>query len=190
LDRTFGDSGRRAVVLSSYALVVTPTNWFGVALVLLALALFVTDLKATNHGAPAAGGVLALVLGVLVLFDLTAPYSQVLLVVLVMLAILTGAILTVVLVGAMTTGDRPATTGMEGMIGEEGVVKAPVGAKSPGWVFVRGEWWRAVVATAPEEAHEQQVIKIGRKVQVVGFREGKVVVLPFEPSTFERIPED
>ena len=46
---------------------------------------------------------------------------------------------------------RPALTGKEGMIGEVGTVRSPVGVKSEGWVFVHGELWRAVPAFAAEE---------------------------------------
>jgi membrane-bound ClpP family serine protease len=48
-------------------------------------------------------------------------------------------------------GRRPALTGKEGMIGEVGTVRRPVGVNSEGWVFVHGERWRAVLAFAPEE---------------------------------------
>ena len=57
-------------------MVVLPENWFGVALVLLALALLMVDLKVTNHGLPTVGGLGALVLGVLILFDFLPPIRK------------------------------------------------------------------------------------------------------------------
>ncbi len=75
-------------------------------------------------------------------------------------------------------------TGREGMIGEVGTVRSPVGVNSEGWVFVHGERWRAVLALAPNEAdptESEAVIRAGRKVMVVGFGEGGVVqVMPVE----------
>jgi len=74
------------------------------------------------------------------------------------------------------------------MIGEVGVVKEPVGVSSPGWIFVHGEWWQAIAAIAPEDAYGQdheQVIKVGCKVLVVGFQDGKATVVLFEPSALE-----
>ena len=73
------------------------------------------------------------------------------------------------------------------MIGEVGVVRAPVGTGIPGWVFVHGELWRAVAATAPEDAHDgrerPETLKVGRRVRVVDLEGGTtVVVLPCEPS--------
>jgi len=79
---------------------------------------------------------------------------------------------------------RPAITGKEGMIGEVGTVKSPVGVDSEGWVFVHGERWRAVLAFAPEDAdprYREAIVEVGRKVAVIGFGDGGVVqVVPIE----------
>jgi membrane-bound ClpP family serine protease len=185
-------SGKDMLALSSYALEVLLVSWLGVALIFLAFVLLVVDLSVTNHGLPTIGGLVVLVLGVLLLFDVTGPYLWVLLVAFAVVAILIGVLFVGVLREVFAAGGRPVETGIEGMIGEVGVVKEPVGAGLPGWVFVHGEWWQAVVATAPEEAHKQdreQVIGLGRKVQVVDVRDGKVVVVPFEPATLEHPPE-
>jgi membrane-bound ClpP family serine protease len=107
------------------------------------------------------------------------------LVVLVAVAILMGIVIVGGLSEARAARGRPATTGVEGMVGKVGVVREPVGTSLPGWVFVRGERWRAIVAVAPEDAHKQdyeQVIWVGRRVQVVDVRDGQVAVVPFEPS--------
>ena len=159
-------------------------SWFGFALILLAFVLLVVDLMVANHGLPTVGGLVALVLGVLMLFDVTGPYLWVLLIAVVAVAILMGIFLMGALGEVRAAKERPATTGVEGMIGEVGVVKEAVGASYPGWVFVHGEWWRAIAAIAPEDAHKrgrEQVIGVGRKVQVVGFADGNVAVVPFEP---------
>jgi len=151
---------------------------------LLAFVLFAVDLKATNHGLPTIGGITVLVLGSLMLFDVIAPYSWILSATFVVVAILTGVLFVVALSEVCAAKGRPVTTGLEGMIGEVGVVKRLVGTSFPGWVFVHGEWWRAIVAVAPEDAHKQEherVIGVGDTVQVVGLRDGKVVVIPFEP---------
>jgi membrane-bound ClpP family serine protease len=86
---------------------------------------------------------------------------------------------------------RPAITGKEGMIGEIGTVRSPVGLESEGWVFVHGERWRAVLAFAPAEADSpdrEAVVEVGRKVVVVGFGEGGVVVqmMPVEWPNYRR----
>jgi membrane-bound serine protease (ClpP class) len=164
----------------------------GVILILIGIALFIVDLSVTNHGLPTAGGILALVVGGLALLGAGVPYSGVLLGTLVVVAMLMGGVLFGVLGSLRTSKGRPAITGREGMIGEVGTVRSPVGVESSGWVFVHGERWRALLAFAPEEADprgEEPVIEAGRKVVVVGFGEGGVVqVVPVDRSPRRRGP--
>ena len=165
----------------------------GVLLVLIGLILFIVDLNVTNHGLPTAGGILALLAGGLALLWAGIPYAGVLLGALVVVAALMGAVL-FGLVGSMRAlRGRPALTGKEGMIGEVGTVRSPVGVESEGWVFVHGERWRAVLAFAPEGADardSEPMIGVGRKVTVVGFGEGGTVqVVPVERAYHSRSPE-
>jgi membrane-bound ClpP family serine protease len=158
----------------------------GVVLVLVGLALFLVDLNVTNHGLPTAGAILALLAGGLVLLGAGVPYSGVLLGAIVVVSMLMGGVLFGVLRSSRGLRGRPAITGKEGMIGEVGTVRSPVGVNSEGWVFVHGERWRAVLAFAPEGADSissdaKALIGIGRKVMVVGFADGGVVqVVPIE----------
>jgi membrane-bound ClpP family serine protease len=158
----------------------------GVVLVLVGLALFIVDLSVTNHGLPTAGAILALLGGGLVLLGAGVPYSGVLLAVLVVVAMLIGGLLFGVLGSLRSFKGRLAITGKEGMIGEAGTVRSPVGVNSEGWVFVHGERWRAVLVFAPMEADARDgepMVGVGRKVTVVGFGDGGVVqVVPVEWS--------
>lgn len=151
---------------------------------LVGLALFLVDLNVTNHGLPTAGAILALLAGGLVLFSAGVPYSGLLLGAVVVVSMLMGGVLVGILGSLRGLRGRPAITGKEGMIGEVGTVKSPVGVNSEGWVFVHGERWRAVLAFAPEEANLEEsdpVLEVGRKVAVVGFGDGSVVqVVPIE----------
>jgi membrane-bound ClpP family serine protease len=159
---------------------------------LLALVLFVVDLKATNHGVPTALGITVLALGSLMLLDVIGPYSWILWATFVVVGIPIGGLFAVASSKVRAAKESPVTTGVEGMIGEVGVVRTPVGDGLPGWVFVHGERWRATVAVTPEHAHKQEherVIGVGDTVQVVGFRDGKITVIPFEPGAFEHPPE-
>src|SRR5215208_5806411 len=163
-------------------MVMPPT--VGVVLVLVGLALFLVDLSVTNHGLPTAGAILALLAGGLVLFGAGVPYSGVLLGAVVVVSMLMGGVLVGILGSLRGLRGRPAITGKEGMIGEVGTVRSPVGVNSEGWVFVHGERWRAVLAFAPEggsSGDREPMIGVGSKVAVVGFGDGSVVqVVPVE----------
>src|SRR5215217_655066 len=123
---------------------------------------------------PAIGVILILVGIVLFIVDLSVTNH----------GLLIGGVLFGVLGSLRLRGRTPALTGKEGMIGEVGTVRSPVGVNSEGWVFVHGELWRAVLAFAPEETHPREsepTLDVGRKVSVVGFGEGGVVqVVPIE----------
>ncbi len=156
----------------------------GVVLVLVGLALFLVDLSVTNHGLLTAGGILALLGGGLALLAAGVPYAGVLLGALGVVAVLMGGVLFGILGSSRALRGRPAMTGKEGMIGEVGTARSPVGLESEGWVFVHGERWRAVLAFAPEETDSRDreaVVGVGRKVVVVGFGDGGMVqVVPVE----------
>jgi membrane-bound ClpP family serine protease len=132
------------------AMMVIPPA-LGVILILFGIALFIVDVSVTNHGLLTAGGILALLAGGLALLGAGVPYSGVMLGALVVVAMLMGGVLFGVLGSLRSLGGSPALTGKEGMMGEVGTVRSPVGLDSSGWVFVHGERWRAVLAFAPEE---------------------------------------
>jgi membrane-bound serine protease (ClpP class) len=125
-----------------------------------------------------------LLAGGLALLWAGVPYSGVLLGAVVVVAMLMGGVLLGALGSSRVLRGRRALTGKEGMIGEVGTVRSPVGMNSEGWVFVHGELWRAVLAFAPEETTSREsepIVEMGRKVRVVGFGEGGVVqVVPIE----------
>ena len=157
-------------------LVIPPT--IGVILILIGIALFIADLHVISHGLLTAGGIVTLLAGGLALLGAGVPYSGVLLGALVVVAMLMGGVLFGVLGSLRALGRRPALTGKEGMIGEVGTVRSPLGVSSSGWVFVHGELWRAVLAFAPEETDPRDgepIIEVGSKVTVVGFDEGGTV---------------
>ena len=150
----------------------------GALLILVGIALLIVDLVATNHGVPAAVGVVIMLAGGLALLWAGVPYAGVLLGAIVAVAALLGGLLFGVLGSSRALKGRRALTGKEGMIGEVGTVRSPVGAESAGWVFVHGERWRAVLAFAPETADprgDESMLGAGRKVTVVGFDEGGTV---------------
>ena len=166
------------------------TSAVGALLILVEISLFLVDLHAGGHGLLTAGGIVTLLAGGFALLWADVPYSGVLLGALAVVAVLMGGVLLGVLGSLRALGRRPALTGKEGMIGEVGTVRSPLGVNSEGWVFVHGERWRALLAFVPEETDPQEgepVVGAGRKVRVVGFGEGGVVqVVPIEPPGGER----
>ena len=147
----------------------------GALLIVLGLVLFVVDLHVVGHGLLTAGGIVTLLAGGLLLLWAGVPYAGVLLGILAGVAVLMGGALLGVLGSLRGLRRKPALTGKEGMVGEVGTVRSPVGLHSEGWVFVHGELWRALLAFVSEDTDTQDgepVLSAGRKVRVVGFGEG------------------
>src|SRR5215211_4576679 len=171
------------------ALLVIPPA-LGVILILFGIVLFIVDLHVISHGLLTAGGIVTLLAGGLALLGAGVPYSAVLLGALVVVAMLMGGVLFGVLGSLRALRGSKALTGREGMIGEMGTVRSPVGMSSSGWIFVHGELWRAVLAFAPEETDPRDgepMIGVGSKVTVVGFdEEGTVQVVSVERDYHNR----
>jgi membrane-bound serine protease (ClpP class) len=161
-----------------------------VILILIGIVLFIVDLHAISHGLLTAGGIVTLLAGGLALLGAGVPYSGMLLGSLVVVSMLMGGVLFGVLGSLRSLRGKSAITGKEGMIGEVGTVRSPVGVESTGWIFVHGERWRAVLAFAPEETDprdSEPMIGVGSKVTVLGFGDGGVVqVVPVQGDYHSR----
>lgn len=141
---------------SFQALSITAT---GLALILFALLLFLLELKTPTHGFLSLGGVVALLLGSLMLIDVEKePYIRISLGVIIPATLFTAGFFAFAIGMAVKAHRRRPATGMEGMIGLVGEVREDLSPE--GTVFVHGESWRA--RTRGEK------IKKGRKVRVTG----------------------
>jgi membrane-bound serine protease (ClpP class) len=138
-----GVAGAICLLLGFAALQVLPINYSGLALIVLGLALLIAELFLPSFGTLGVGGIIAFVLGSLLLFD-TAESDLTLDPSIVYAAAGTLAAFTF-LVGflVMRSQRRKAFLGQEGMIGEVGEVREPIEPGKPGRVLVRGEYWTA-----------------------------------------------
>lgn len=109
-----GIVGAILLILAFFALSVLPVNAAGVALLVLALGLFVAELFVTGLGVLAAGGAIALVLSGIFLFDGPLSVSPVV-VVPSALVLAAGSVLAGRAIVA--THGRPAASGVEAMVG-------------------------------------------------------------------------
>jgi membrane-bound serine protease (ClpP class) len=139
-----GVAGAICLLLGFAALQVLPINYSGLALIVLGLALLIAELFLPSFGTLGVGGIIAFVLGSLLLFD-TAESDLTLDASIVYAAAGTLAAFTF-LVGflVMRSQRRKAFLGQEGMIGEVGEVREPIEPGKPGRVLVRGEYWTAL----------------------------------------------
>lgn len=139
-----GVVGAICALLALSALSVLPVSWMGVSLIVLAFIFFGLELKVTSHGVLGAGGAVALTLGSLLLIDTTIPEMRIhlgtALGVTFPFALLTAFLLSL----AARAKANKAVTGVEGMVGEIGVVVEPLSPQ--GHILIHGEYWNAVSA--------------------------------------------
>jgi membrane-bound serine protease (ClpP class) len=132
-----GALGVVSLLTALYGFSVLPVSWTGVLLILLGIALLVIDAHVVSHGALTVSGLIALAVGMLMLFqNAPAPYHTSLGLV-ITLTVAIGAFWAFALAKAMQVRRRPASVGPNRFSGAEGVVRAP------NQVFVDGELWHA-----------------------------------------------
>ncbi len=134
-----GVIGAICLILAFFALQVLTINVAGLLLILLAILLWILEVHVPSFGLLTIGGVVSFILGSMMLFK--TPEVKVSIGLIITLAVLTALFLVVGLGLALRTRLSKATTGMQGLVGEEGLA---VSALNPeGQVSVHGEVWKA-----------------------------------------------
>lgn len=153
-----GVVGGICLLLGLYALSVLPVDFAGVGLILLAIAMFIAEVKVTSYGLLTVGGIVALVLGSLMLFDSPEPALRVSLGLVISVSVAFAAIAVLLASLALRAQGRRPTTGAEGLVGAHA---RTVSSLSPrGKVFVQGEWWNAVAESEVPAGVEVEVVAV------------------------------
>jgi membrane-bound serine protease (ClpP class) len=155
-----GTLGLVCLLLGLFALAILPVNYVGLALIAVALALFVAEAFVTSYGALTIAGVACLVLGGLMLVESPTGFQRISLTVLIPVALATAGI-TFFLVGSIVKAHRRRVlTGSEELLGAAAHAEGDFtfdGQLFTGMVRIHGELWKAVTA-APVTAN--QVLKV------------------------------
>jgi membrane-bound serine protease (ClpP class) len=153
-----GVVGGIAAILAIVSLANLPVNIAGALLMLLALVLFIADLKVPTHGILSVGGVFALILGMAFLVN-TGPIGLgVNPFVVLGTAVVTFAFFAMFIRRIWAARRAPVFSGADGMVGALGVAREELAPE--GLVFVSGGLWKAVADTNP--------VHVGSRVRVVG----------------------
>ena len=136
-----GVVGAIALVLALFAFHLLPINYTGVILIILALVLFALEATVTSHGVLAAGGMVAMVFGALILVDSPMPGVRIRLSTALGVTLPLALITVILLRLAIAAHKRKSVTGAAGMIDAVGVAQTDL--EPSGKVFVHGEIWDA-----------------------------------------------
>ena len=150
-----GVIGGISLFLAFYSLGVLNAYWGGIALILLAVGLFIAEYFTTTFGLLTGGGIASLVMGSLILFS-GSPGIEVNRGLVAGVAVGFTAF-AVFILGAIIRGQRRRkATGAEGMIGETAIAKTPL--DPTGTVLVQGELWTATSEGGKVAPGEQVMI--------------------------------
>lgn len=151
-----GVMGGICLLLAIFSFQILPINYVGLILILLAIGMFILEIKVQSYGILSIGGIIAMLIGSIMLIDAPVPELRPSLKFIIPVAAGLSLIFLFLVYLAVRAHMQEAVTGREGLVGEIGTAQTDLSPE--GRVFVHGEYWNA-------EAVED--IPKGTKVRVV-----------------------
>ncbi|VAX23151.1 Putative membrane-bound ClpP-class protease associated with aq_911 [hydrothermal vent metagenome] len=144
-----GIVGVIALILAFYSLQTLPINYAGALLILMGVIMFMLEIWVTSFGMLTIGGLIALVIGSLMLVDSPEEYLQISLGVILPTALLTAGFFTFLVGSGLRAQKRSFTSGKEALVGALAVADTDISPNHAGKIFVEGEIWNAVTQDGP-----------------------------------------
>ncbi|NIP29336.1 MAG: nodulation protein NfeD [Candidatus Dadabacteria bacterium] len=151
-----GVAGLISLIIGFISLQILPFNYGGLALLFIAIALFVAEVYATSYGLLSLAGLICFIFGALLLFDTPESDISVGYGVIIGSSLAMGGFFALVVYLLKKSFGLPAQGGFEGLIGQKGEVL--YWGNGEGKVFVQGEYWKAV---------SDETLRQGDKIEVV-----------------------
>ena len=151
-----GVVGAIALIIALYLAAVLPVNVTGIALIAVALMLFIFDVYAPTHGVLTVGGIIAFLIGSLMLFNRADPLFRLSLSYIIPATIVTALFFLLILGKGLRAQLLPIKAGAETMIGKTITALTPIDSRG-GRVFVEGEYWQAVSDTPIEQGQAVEI---------------------------------
>ncbi len=161
-----GVAGAIFLILAFYSFQTLPVNYAGLLLIVLALVLFILEVKIISHGVLAIGGIISMIIGSLMLFESPSPFLKLSLRLVLPAVFVTALFFTLTVRLAYKAFRRKPVTGSEGLIGMEGNALTDITANG-GSVTVHGEIWSASSDVVIEKGETVVVVSVsGLKIKV------------------------
>lgn len=167
-----GVVGVVALILALYMSAALPVNIAGLALIALAVGLFVAEAFTPSFGLLTGGGVISLFFGLLLSFDRADPLFRLSFTFIIPATVVTAAFFIFIVAAGLRAQRLPVQAGREAMIGMAAPAFTAITPES-GKVFIEGSYWNAVSETP---------IAAGQSVEIVGIDGLTLKVKPKEPQ--------
>ena len=165
-----GVVGAICVLIALYAFQMLPVNYAGLALILLGIAFMVAEVFVPAFGSLGIGGLIAFIIGSVILFDTDIPGFGIPLALIGGFAAASAAFLMFVVGAVLKARRRPVVSGREELVGAHGEVLEDF--EREGWARVHSETWRVRAANP---------LKAGQRVRVAAI-DGLVLDVVPKPS--------
>ncbi len=153
-----GVLGAISLLLAIFSFQILPINYVALLLILLAIGLFILEVKVQSFGILGVGGVIAMVIGSVMLINSPIPELQPSLKIIIPLAVGLSLIFLFLLFLVVRAHSRKAYTGKEGLVGEIGTAQTDLNPE--GKVFVHGELWNAEAGEPISKGSKVRVISV------------------------------
>ena len=161
-----GVAGLICLILGLYAFQLLPVNYAGLVLIMLGIAFMVAEAYFPAYGSLGVGGVIAFVIGSVILFDTGVPGYGIPLPLILGIGMASALFLIFVMGMVVKARNRPVVSGREELIGSIGEVTEDF--EREGWARVHGEIWRVKSAARLQRGQKIRVAKIdGLTLEVV-----------------------
>jgi membrane-bound serine protease (ClpP class) len=147
-----GVIGAIALVLAFFSFQTLPVNYAGLILIALAIIFFIAEIKVASYGLLSVAGIISLILGSVMLFENVGVSLKLIMPTIV----LVGGFFVIIAFLAFRAYRGKPTSGMEGLIGEVGIVKEKIDPH--GLIFAHGEYWKATSDDVAEEGEKVRII--------------------------------
>ncbi|MFA5015161.1 MAG: nodulation protein NfeD [Actinomycetota bacterium] len=153
-----GAVGILFIILGFYSFSILPINYAGIALIILAIIIFILDIALNLGGVLSIAGVASLVIGSFLLINTSAPYLKIARSLIISTSVVVSGFIIIVIRAVYKVHKLKPITGKEEFIGETAVVCQDLNPE--GLVKVSGEIWKAV-------SGDGRRIRKGQKVKII-----------------------
>ncbi len=149
-----GILGAISLMIALYALQMLPLNYAGIGLILIAIILFILEIKVVSYGLLTIAGILSLAIGSIMLIDAPNEIMDISMNLIITVVIITTLLFLVLIVFGIKAQTRRAVTGDLALIGLRGTAMTDISPMQKGQVKVSGEIWNAVSDEEIKEGEE------------------------------------
>jgi membrane-bound serine protease (ClpP class) len=159
-----GVLGGICLLLAIFSFQILPINYVGLILILLAIGLFILEIKIQSYGILSVGGIIAMVIGSIMLIDAPIPELRPSLKFIIPVAVGLSLIFLFLVIIAIRAHAKKVSTGKEGLVGEIGVAQSDLNPK--GKVFVHGELWNAEADKDIPKGTDVKVVEVLKNLKI------------------------